>query len=172
MEWSFGRTERLPYGIPFFAGREAKFNPIDKSMTHIGPDFGNNEEKWERGAITDSGVIYCAPRFGRGILKIDTHTDDVTELNVNLLPERGSFKWVSCDVALDGCICFMPTNARRIMKLDPNNGDAMSSFAMTWEMDTTSTLERLLALTDVCMEYLIIQNASSNTIQSKTSHHL
>ena len=33
----------------------------------------------------------------------------------------------SCAAALDGCIYFMPYNARCIMKLDPNNGDAMSS---------------------------------------------
>ena len=35
--------------------------------------------------------------------------------------------WASCATALDGCIYFMPCNARRIMKLDPNNNDAMSS---------------------------------------------
>ena len=35
--------------------------------------------------------------------------------------------WLSCALALDGCIYFMPADARRIMKLDPNNGDAMSS---------------------------------------------
>ena len=35
--------------------------------------------------------------------------------------------WVSCALALDGCIYFMPYDAHHIMKLDPNNGDAMSS---------------------------------------------
>ena len=30
-------------------------------------------------------------------------------------------------LALDGCIYFMPANVRRIMKLDPNNNDAMTS---------------------------------------------
>ena len=33
----------------------------------------------------------------------------------------------SCALALDGCIYFMPSNANQTMKLDPNNGDAMSS---------------------------------------------
>ena len=33
----------------------------------------------------------------------------------------------SCAAALDGCIYFMPSVARRIMKLDPSNNDAMSS---------------------------------------------
>ena len=116
------------YGIPHRARRVAKFNPIDKSMTHIGPEFGGGG-KWVKGAMTDSGIIYCLPREIRhGILKIDTNTDDVTELNANLLPEQGDYKmWMSCAAALDGCIYFMPSSARRIMKIDPNNNDAMTS---------------------------------------------
>ena len=35
--------------------------------------------------------------------------------------------WASCAAALDGCIYFMPCNAYHIMKLDPNNNDAMTS---------------------------------------------
>ena len=116
------------YAIPARARRVVKFNPVDKTITHIGPDFGGGERKWYRGAMTGSGVIYCPPlNEERGILKIDTNTDTVTELNVNLLPERGYYMWISCAVALDGCIYFMPCTAHRIMKLDPNNSDAMSS---------------------------------------------
>ena len=116
------------YGIPLSSRRVVKFNPLDKSITEIGPDFGNNDGwKWDRGAITDSGIIYCVPYRDRGILKIDTNTDAVTVLDVNLLPERGEYLWRSCALALDGCIYFVPHNARRIMKLDPNNGDVMSS---------------------------------------------
>ena len=115
------------YGIPFEARRVAKFNPVDYSMTHIGPDFGDGF-KWFSGAINDRGIIYCVPiDDDRGILKIDTNSDNVTELHRNLLPERGDWMWASCAAALDGCIYFMPSRARRIMKLDPNNNDAMSS---------------------------------------------
>jgi len=115
------------YGIPRIARRVIKFNPIDKSMTEIGPDFGFGH-KWIECAITPSGVIYCVPNNSRrGILKIDTNTDNTTVLDVNLLPEQGQGMWESCAVALDGCIYFMPRCARRIMKLDPNNNDAMSS---------------------------------------------
>ena len=35
--------------------------------------------------------------------------------------------WRSCAAALDACTYFMPYMARRIMKLDLNNNDAMSS---------------------------------------------
>ena len=117
------------YGIPSKARRAVKFDPVDKSITEIGPDFGNDRAKWSRGAMTVSGIIYCLPGNTRdlGILKIDTNTDNVTELDVNLLPEQGYGLWTSCALALDGCIYFMPHNARRIMKLDPNNDDAMTS---------------------------------------------
>ena len=123
------------YGTPCFARRVAKFNPVDKFMTFIGPDFGDGVKCWQSGAINDSGVIYCIPQRARdrGILKIDTNTDNVTELDKNLLPERGHNMmwsygmWKSCAAALDGCIYFMPAAARYIMKLDPNNNDAMSS---------------------------------------------
>jgi len=114
------------YGIPYSARRVIKFNPVDKSMTYIGPDFGNRV-KWCNGAMTGNGVIYCVPCFLRGILKIDTNTDTVTELDRNLLPEQAVGAWESCAAALDGCVYFMPGDARRVMKLDPNNNDAMTS---------------------------------------------
>ena len=115
------------YGIPNEADQVVKFNPVDKSITHIGPHFGDRC-KWKRGAITASGVIYCSPEGDhRGILKIDTNTDNVTELNRNLLPERAGCMWLSGAAAPDGRIYFMPYMAHHIMKLDPNNNDAISS---------------------------------------------
>ena len=45
--------------------------------------------------MTDNGVFYCIPYFSnRGILKIDTNTDTVTELDVDLLPEQGGYMWM------------------------------------------------------------------------------
>ena len=74
------KARRSIYVIPWDARRDVKLNPVDKSITHIGPDFGDDEGKWYRGAMTDNGVIYCPPcsYFDRGILKIDTNTDTVT----------------------------------------------------------------------------------------------
>ena len=44
------------YGIlPLHARRVVEFNPLDNSMTPIGPDFGGGW-KWWGGAMTDSGV--------------------------------------------------------------------------------------------------------------------
>ena len=50
------------YGIPFAARRVSKFNPVDKSITAIGPVLlGGRQGKWRRGAISGSGIIYCPP---------------------------------------------------------------------------------------------------------------
>ena len=43
---------------------------------------------------------------------------------------------------------------------------------MTWEIEYSSMLELLSVLTGACMECLIFTAASSNTIQSTTSHPL
>ena len=64
------------YGIPFSARRVVKFDPVSKSMTHIGPNLGY-ACRWHKGAITDNGIIYCLPYDSRrreGILNIDTNT--------------------------------------------------------------------------------------------------
>ena len=81
------------YGMPHNARGVIKFNPIDKSMTEIGPAFIPIYGKMERGVMTDSGVIYSFP-FGFGtmdgncfILKIDTNTDDVEKYGVHPFPE-------------------------------------------------------------------------------------
>jgi hypothetical protein len=34
------------YGIPSSARRVVKFNPLDKSLTEIGPDLGEGGNKW------------------------------------------------------------------------------------------------------------------------------
>ena len=117
------------YGIPYYARRAVKFNSLDESITRIEPDLSEDDiYKWFRGAMTNNGIIYCPPYDRRrGILRIDTNTDTVTVLDVNLFPERGHCMFESCATALNGCIYFMPHNTRRIMKLDPNNNDAISS---------------------------------------------
>jgi len=123
------------YGIPEHAHKRIKFNPLNKFITHIGPDFGDDIwNKWRNGVMAENKVIYCPPdNIDRGILRIDTKTDVVTELDVDLHPKRGDENnafhamWKSCALALDGCIYFMPYDARHIMKLDPNNNDAMIS---------------------------------------------
>ena len=51
------------YGIPAHARRVVKFNPVDKSFTHVGPDFGDEEWKWGTGAMNDSGIYLLSSIF-------------------------------------------------------------------------------------------------------------
>ena len=44
------------YGIPSNAQRVVKFNPLDKSMTEIGPNFGEGGYKWMRGCEITTAV--------------------------------------------------------------------------------------------------------------------
>jgi hypothetical protein len=115
------------YGIPCYARRVVKFNPIDKSLTEIGPDLGYGEFKWMCGGLANNGSIYCAPYNAKHILKINTNDGTVETLENVELPERGLFwMWASGALAADNHIYYMPYRACRIMKLNPDN-DSLSS---------------------------------------------
>jgi len=103
------------YGIPFNARRVVKFNPLDKSLTEIGPDLGGGGYKWTCGVRANNCSIYCAPCSAEHILKINVE-----------LPETSRDLWASGALAADNSIYNMPSNARRIMKLNPDN-DSLSS---------------------------------------------
>ena len=62
------------YGIPGNARRVVKFNPADKSLEEIGPEFGLRGITWTCGILAGNGCIYCIPFESRSdkILKIDT----------------------------------------------------------------------------------------------------
>jgi hypothetical protein len=114
------------YGIPFNARRVVKFNPLDKSLTEIGPDLGDGYEKWKCGVRAKNSKIYCAPYFANHILKIDPIRGTVETLDGVELPETGHYLWSSGALAADNRIYYMPDGARRIMRLNPDN-DSLSS---------------------------------------------
>ena len=99
-------------------------------MIEIGPEFRGT---WSRGVLAESGSIYCAARYigpnnGGRILKNHTINVTVSILNVEF-PETGEEYIGMCTsgaLALDGCIYFMPTDARRILRLNPEE-DTVSS---------------------------------------------
>jgi hypothetical protein len=115
------------YGIPCNARRVVKFDPLDKSLTEIGPDLGGGGAKWKCGVLANTGSIYCAPYCADHILKIDTIQGTVETLDNVRLPETGDWGlWESGALASDNNIYYMPSCARRIMRLDPDN-DSLSS---------------------------------------------
>ena len=83
--------DRFFYGIPFSARRVVKFNPLDKSLTKIGPDLGEGEYKCKCGVRANNGRIYCAPWNSNKILKIDTNDGTVETLDNVELPETGNY---------------------------------------------------------------------------------
>ena len=68
-------------GIPIGADPIVKFNPVNKSITHIGPDFGDDiRMKWRKVASMTGSTraIYSVPCNKLCVLKIDTYNDNVT----------------------------------------------------------------------------------------------
>jgi hypothetical protein len=116
------------YGIPCNARRVVKFNPLDKSLTEIGPDLGHGWAKWTCGVRANTGNIYCAPFMADHILKISINDGTVETLDNVELPETGGDGelWSSGALATDNNIYYMPCSARRIMRLNPDN-DSLSS---------------------------------------------
>jgi hypothetical protein len=114
------------YGIPSSARRVVKFNPLDKSLTEIGPDLGEGEFKWLCGVRANTGSIYCAPYDAKHILNINTIDGTVETLDNVELPEAVGDLWASGALAADNNIYYMPCNAHRIMRLNPDN-DSPSS---------------------------------------------
>jgi hypothetical protein len=115
------------YGIPYCARRVVKFNPLDKSLTEIGPDFGVGGCKWRCGVRANNCSIYCAPYLSDRILKINLIPGTVETLDDVELPETGTWGlWESGALAADNSIYYLPSCARRIMRLNPDN-DTLSS---------------------------------------------
>jgi outer membrane protein assembly factor BamB len=114
------------YGIPYNARRVVKLNPLDKSLTEIGPDLGRGSWKWACGVRANNNTIYCAPMNADHILKIDTIQGTVETLDYVELPETGYELWESGALAADNNLYYMPFNAHRIMRLNPDN-DSLSS---------------------------------------------
>ena len=113
------------YGIPLAARRVVKFDPADKSLKEIGPDLGDGRQ-WCCGILAGNGRIYCLPHNSdTKILQIDTVNATVTILDTEL-PEIGDGMWSPGALAHDGCIYFMPYNARRILKFNPEDESAVS----------------------------------------------
>ena len=120
--WSVAGPDDCIYGTS--AQHVVKFNPVDNSITEIGPDLG--DRKWDFGVLAGNNCIYCLPdpivTGTYSVLKIDTVRCSVTLLGVELPGiEIESDNWKSGALAIDGCIYFMPCCAQRVLKLDPED---------------------------------------------------
>ncbi len=114
------------YGIPCDANRVVKFNPLDRTMTEIGPDLGDEEWKWNGGVRANNSNIYCAPCNCDEILKIDTIRETVETISdAQGQLDRGDISrkdmWMSGVLAKDNLIYFMPCGASQILRLNPKD---------------------------------------------------
>ena len=114
------------YGIPFCARRVVKCNPLDKSLTEIGSDLGEDGCKWRYGVRAKNGNIYCATAYSEHTLKINTNDGTVETLDIVEFPQTGTDLWLSGAFAADNNIYYMPYQARWIMRLNHDN-DTCSS---------------------------------------------
>jgi hypothetical protein len=110
------------YGIPCRDRRVLKFNPVDKSMEMIGPDFGENDS-WCGGVLAKNGRIYCPPNSCHNMLRIDTIAGTVETIDLDLqlqLPRNG--RWRSGAIGRDECIYYLPSSphTKDILRLDPD----------------------------------------------------
>ena len=107
------------YGIPKQGSCVVRFNPLDKSIQEIGPEFDDDDDAWwVVGVRAKNGCIYCVPgEDGRdGILKICTVSGEVEVLDHLELPYAKSEGWISGALSPnDGNIYFMPYMAENIL---------------------------------------------------------
>jgi hypothetical protein len=161
------------YGIPCHARRMVKFNPLDKSLTEIGPDLGVCRWKWLCGVLANTGDIYCAPYNAQHILKITTNDGTVDSLDNVELPETGDYLWRSGALASDNNIYYMPDSERRIMKLNPDN-DSISSVGDDLGEGEWKYRGTVVGNDDFVygMAYLLLPNVSSNSTRPILTQHL
>jgi hypothetical protein len=118
--------DRFLYGIPSDARRVVKFDPLDKSLTEIGPDFGEGILKWMCGVRVNTGSIYCAPfnniyympLNARRILRLNPDNDSLSSVGGDLEGRRW-WKYKETVVGNDDCVYGIPYAATRIVKYNP-----------------------------------------------------
>lgn len=120
-----GLADGHVYAIPGCAKRVLKINPESDSITMIGPSF-EGHFKWLRSVQTSRGIIYGLPCHADCILRIDTHSGDVSTIACNLVDTCVGRTWKYHGGAIspiDGCIYCVPTCADHILKIDPSTDE-------------------------------------------------
>ena len=98
-----------------------------KSMKNIGPDLGNQWNKYFNGVKADNGSIYCLPTFRYNhFLKVTPKRGEDTEVLVLKDQQLPKGHWIRGSLANDGCIYYLPHIDGRVLKLDPNDNDSLS----------------------------------------------
>jgi hypothetical protein len=136
------------YGVPYGADRIVIVN-TDTNLVTQGEDIVNAgylsesnqiistigyQNKWSGGTISPhNNMIYCSPRLAKTILRINTSTDRVDELEVDWPEPIASehitkSKYFSSILGPDGRIYTVPWNSNIMMIIDPKTNPETITF--------------------------------------------
>lgn len=115
------------YGIPQTARGVLKIVPETGECTIIG-NLEDGGWKWHGGVIAgDGSLIYGVPCNADTVLKIDTRTDTVTTIGSDLKSGRhrddDKYKYLGGGIAADGKVYFFPSDAERVLCVDPETDE-------------------------------------------------
>ena len=160
------------YGIPYCAPRAVKLNPLEKSLSEIGPDLGGGAYKWLCGVRANNGKIYCAPFNAISIFSILIPT--MAQWN-HLIMSSCQRPVITCgqqghfQLTKTFTTCHpMPVGSRDwilTMTHSPVSG-------MIYERKGGSTVERWWEMMISCTAYLLVQNALSSLTRPILTPHL
>jgi len=121
-------TNGAIYGIPQCARGVLKIIPETGECTVIGPDLGVGGWKYHGGVVAgDGSIIFGIPCNAESVLKIDSKTDTVTLIGSGLKSGRhrddDKYKYLGGGVAADGKVYFFPSDAERVLCVDPQTDE-------------------------------------------------
>jgi hypothetical protein len=121
--WCGGvRVADAVYLIPDTATQVLKLDLKSLTFAAIGDTFEAMPNQWGGPAVARDGCIYCPPRAGARVLKIDPKTDSATTVGESLdhlAPEGCTDKWRDAVAGYWGGIVFVPFDATDIVVFDP-----------------------------------------------------
>ena len=66
------------------ARRTLKYDPRTDLTSLLGDDFGKNESRWNGGAFSTDGIVYCIPSSANQVLSIELLGEFSVETKINM----------------------------------------------------------------------------------------
>lgn len=110
------------YGMPNCASQVIKINPRTQEVSFFG-DFPQGQYQWHGGVVGHDGCFYAVPSHARQVLKIDPVHETTRLIGADIDPglhrPQGRYKYGGAVVGPDGAIYCLPSDADRVLKIDP-----------------------------------------------------
>ena len=110
------------YGVPQCADGVLKIDPATQEVTTFGAVPGG--WKWHGGVVAEDGTIWGIPSNSDEVLRIDPFNEELSMLPFDYTytchhRADGKYKYLGAVLAGDGCIYCIPSDADRVLKIDP-----------------------------------------------------